>query len=146
MPVDVVTEIIIDRPLDAVAAYSADPRNAPAWYANIKSASLITPPPVGVGSRVEFRARFLGRNIMYTYDIVEFSGARFVMQTPDGQTKWVTTYTWESVNSGEATKMTLRNWGEPGVFASVAKPLLVSSMRRATKGSLRRLKEILEGT
>ena len=147
MPVDVTTEIVIDRSRDAVAAYSADPDNAPAWYANIKTAALITPPPVRVGSRTEFRAKFLGRNITYTYDIVEFvPGERLVMQTTEGQTRWVTTYTWESVDGGKNTRMTLRNYGEPGVFASVAKPLLVRSMRRATESSLRRLKEILERT
>ena len=147
MPVDVTTEIVIERPRDAVAAYAADPRNAPEWYANIKAAELITPPPVRVGSRIQFRARFLGRDVTYTYDITEFVlGERLVMRTPVGQTQWVTTYTWESVDGDRATKMVLRNWGEPGVFASVAKPLLERSMRRATSASLGRLKEIFEPT
>lgn len=146
MVVDVLTEIIINRPRDTVAAYAADPLNAPSWYANIKAAELKTPPPVRVGSRAEFRARFLGRNLVYTYDFAEFvPGERLVMQTPLGQTRWVTTYTWESVDGDRGTRMTLRNWGEPGAFASVAKPLLTRSMHRATTKSLLRLKAILEG-
>jgi len=145
MVVDVLTEIVIDRPRGTVAAYAADPLNVSSWQTNIKAAELKTPPPVQVGSRVEFRAKFLGRNLVYTYDLTEFvPGERLVMQTPEGQTRWVTTYTWESVDGDKGTRMTLRNWGEPGALASVAKPLLVRSMRGAATKSLIRLKAILE--
>jgi polyketide cyclase/dehydrase/lipid transport protein len=143
--VDVVTQIVVDRPRGEVSAYTADPLNAPSWQTNIKAAELKTPPPVRVGSRVEFHARFLGRSLVYTYDFTEFvPGERLVMQTPEGQTRWVTTYTWESIKNGKGTRMTVRNWGEPGVFASVAKPLLERSMRGATSKSLTRLKATLE--
>ena len=37
MDVDVTTEVVIERPLGQVAAYAADPSNAPHWYANIES-------------------------------------------------------------------------------------------------------------
>ena len=42
MPVDVVTETVIARPRAEVAAYAADPANAPRWYVNIKSADWKT--------------------------------------------------------------------------------------------------------
>ena len=35
MPVDVLTETVIKRPLAQVADYATDPGNAPQWYANI---------------------------------------------------------------------------------------------------------------
>ena len=52
MSVDVQTEIDIDRPLAVVAAYAADPSNAPQWYANLDSVAWQTSPPPAVGSKV----------------------------------------------------------------------------------------------
>jgi hypothetical protein len=67
MVVDIVSEITIARPRAEVAAYAADPDNATAWYENIKRVEWASPPPLTVGSRLAFVARFLGRRLAYTY-------------------------------------------------------------------------------
>ena len=66
MAVDVLTEITIDRPVDVVAEYAADPSNAPGWYVKIESVEWETPAAVQAGSKVAFVARFLGRRLAYT--------------------------------------------------------------------------------
>jgi hypothetical protein len=63
MSVDIVTETVIDRPAADVAAFAADPDNAPTWYANIKSIRWESEPPLGLGTRVAFVAEFLGRRL-----------------------------------------------------------------------------------
>lgn len=144
MRVDVVTEIVIDRPSGEVAAYAADPTNAPEWYANIKSVRWQTPPPVAIGSRMDFVAHFLGRRLAYTYEIVELvPGVRLVMRTAQGPFPMETTYTWQRVDGGR-TRMTLRNRGEPTGFATVAAPVMTAAMRRANRKDLANLKRILE--
>lgn len=143
MPVDVVTETVIARPRAEVAAFAGDPSNAPAWYVNIRSVEWRTPPPAAVGSRMAFVARFLGRRLEYTYEIVELApGERLVMRTAEGPFPMETTYTWS--DEGRGTRMTLRNRGEPSGFARIAAPMMSLAMRRAQTGDLAKLKSLLE--
>jgi uncharacterized membrane protein len=144
MPVDVQTEIVIARPREEVAAYACDPDNATAWYRNIKAVDWRTPPPLAVGTRLAFVARFLGRTLAYTYEVREHvPGERFVMSTSEGPFPMETTYTFQDAPGG-STRMTLRNRGEPAGFAKATAPLMAPAMRRANANDLRRLKEILE--
>ena len=144
MPVDVLTEIQIDRPRDEVAAYAADPDNATAWYENIKGVEWETGGPFRIGSRIAFVARFLGRRLAYTYEVTDFVPAkRLVMRTAHGPFPMETTYTWSDTASG-GTKMTLRNRGRPSGFSKLAAPMMVIAMRRANRNDLERLKQILE--
>jgi polyketide cyclase/dehydrase/lipid transport protein len=142
--IDVTTEIDINRPRAEVAAFAADPDAATSWYEDIKAVRWETPRPVQVGSRIAFEARFLGRRLAYTYEIRDFeAGVRLVMSTDTGPFPMETTYTWRDTPGG-ATRMTLRNRGEPSGFANLAAPLLSAQVRRATTRNLRLLKKILE--
>ncbi len=142
--VDVCTETVIRRPCDEVAAYAGDPTHAPEWYANISSVEWRTPPPVAVGSRMDFVATFLGRRLAYTYEVAELEpGRRLVMRTADGPFPMETTYTWEPVDDG--TRMTLRNRGRPSGFSALAGPFMAAAMRRANRKDLTTLKARLEG-
>jgi uncharacterized membrane protein len=142
--VDVLTEITIARPAAVVAAYAADPSNAPAWYANIASVTWETSPPVRTGSRIAFTARFFGRQLGYTYEVTDFTPAkRLVMRTAQGPFPMETTYTWQAL-AGHSTRMTLRNRGEPAGFSRLAAPFMAIAVRRANRKDLGNLRAILE--
>ena len=144
MPVDVLTETVIDRPPAQVAAYAGDPSNAPRWYVNIKSVEWKTPPPMRIGSQLAFVAQFLGRRLAYTYEVIDLvPGRRLVMKTAQGPFPMETTYTWEPVGEGQ-TRMTLRNRGEPAGFSKIAAPFMAAAMRRANRKDLALLKTLLE--
>ncbi len=144
MAVDVRTEIVIGLPRDQVAGYAIDPGHAPEWYANIESVEWETPAPLGVGSRLAFVARFLGRRLAYTYEIAELvPGERLVMRTAQGPFPMETTYTFTEEGS-TSTRMTLRNRGEPKGFSAIGAPVLAAAMRRANRKDLATLKTLLE--
>ena len=142
--VDVTTRIMIDRPRDLVAAFAADPSNAPRWYMNIKSVGWKTTPPVQIGSEVAFVAHFLGRRIAYTYKIVDIVPSRnLVMSTAEGPFPMETSYTWESL-SVDRTEMTLRKRGNASGFSSILSLVMVPAMRSANRKDVARLKRLLE--
>jgi hypothetical protein len=146
MAVDITVETIIARPLAEVAAYAGDPSNAPDWYANIRSVEWRTEPPMTVGSQMDFVATFLGRRLAYTYEVVGLvENEQLVMRTAQGPFPMETTYEWSAEGPG-ATRMRLRNRGQPSGFSRIAAPALAAAVRRNTTKDLARLKQILEGS
>ena len=142
--VDVLTETVFRRPVAEVAAYAGDPTHAPEWYANISSVEWRTPPPVAVGSRMDFVATFLGRRLAYTYEVIELApGERLVMRTAQGPFPMETTYAWRPLEDG-STRMSLRNRGRPRGFSRLAAPFIGAAVRRANRADLARLRNLIE--
>jgi len=141
---NVVTDIIISAPKNIVANYAADPDNAPDWYKNIKSVEWKTPKPLSIGSRIAFKAKFLGKELSYVYEITEFiPGEKLVMRTAEGPFPMETTYLWEAMDN-DTTRMILRNAGKPAGFSKLFSPFMSAAMRRANKKDLILIKSILE--
>ena len=143
MSVDVVTQVEIARARADVASFASDPMNATTWYRNIHAVTWETSPPLAAGSRVRFRARFLGRTLEYTYKVVELVPTeRLVMSMAAGPFPMETSYHWEDTARG--TTMTLRNRGEPEGYLRMVEGVVAAAMRRANRADLARLKALLE--
>jgi uncharacterized membrane protein len=142
--VDVQTEILINKPVHVVAAYAMEPDHAPEWYVNIRSAEWRTEKPLREGSRIAFKAKFLGRELAYVYEVKELvPGKKMVMQTADGPFPMETTYMFEAIDANRS-KMKLRNRGEPSGFSKLFSPFMQMMMRKANKKDLQKIKEIIE--
>lgn len=144
MNVDVITSVEINRPIDVVANFAADPDHAPLWYKNIKYVVWPETKKLVQGGKVDFVAHFLGRRLAYTYEIVSYEAEKkLVMRTAQGPFPMETTYTWQAL-SNHATSMTLRNCGSPQGFNVLIAPFMQWVMRKANKQDLKALKALLE--
>jgi hypothetical protein len=143
MPVDATATGTIARPCEEVAAYLRDPANDTTWIGGLRSARLLTPGPVAVGSRVERVASFLGRRVEYVNEIIELTGERLVMRSVRSPFPMRVTYGHRQAGDG-ATDVSVRVEGDAGRFYALAAPLVGVAVRRSIARDLRNLKRVLE--
>ena len=142
--IDVITEIVINETVDKVYDYAVDPDNAPDWYENIRTVEWKGPKQIKIGSKIAFKAFFLGRELAYIYEIVELvKGKTLVMRTADGPFLMETTYIFTPLDDN-STSMTLRNRGNPSGFSILFSPLMAVMMKKANKKDLRKIKKKIE--
>jgi uncharacterized membrane protein len=144
MSVDVTATATIDRPREEVAAYLRDPANDTSWIGGLRSARLLTPGPVGVGSQVERVAGFLGRRVHYVNEITELTANRLVMRSVRSPFPMRVTYSHRPTEAG-ATEVSVRVEGDAGRYYALLAPLLGVAVRRSITRDLRNLKRALEG-
>ena len=81
------TTTIAASPRDVIT-FIADPANAPRWMRALDTAELLTPGPIGIGSRFREVQSAGGQRIETICEVVEY----------DGETR----YAWKSVSDGPA--------------------------------------------
>jgi uncharacterized membrane protein len=143
MPVDVTATDTIHRPRDQVAAYLRDPANDTEWIGGVRSARLLSPGPVDVGSQVERVAGFLGRRVEYVNEITELTADQLAMRSVRSPFPMRVTYGHRDAGDG-TTEVSVRVEGDASRFYALAAPLLGPAVRRSITRDLRNLKRILE--
>lgn len=143
MAVDVTATGTIQRPRDQVAAYLRDPANDTEWIGGIRSARLLTPGPVAVGSQVERVATFLGRRVHYVNEVTELTADQLAMRSVRSPFPMRVTYGHRDAGGG-MTEVSVRVEGDAGRFYALLAPLLGLAVRRSIGRDLRTLKQVLE--
>jgi uncharacterized membrane protein len=142
--IDVSSQIVVERPRADVAAYTTDPDNAPNWYAGIESVEWQGEHTLRVGTRVRFRAHFLGRHLDYDVEVTDFvPGDHLSLRVVDGPFPMETEYRFESLGDAQ-TRVTQTHRGMPSGFARLAARVLMYAMHRTPMKDLQQLKVILE--
>ena len=82
-------EIVIDRPVTDVFDFVADERNEPRFNPRMARAELLSPEPIGAGSRFLAESRMMGRTFEVTVEYTVFERPRLLgsrsRSTPRGR-------------------------------------------------------------
>lgn len=69
---------VIARPADEVAEFLSDASNNPRWQKGMVSCQWTTAAPIAVGSIYEQKARFMGRDVVSTFEVTAFEPGRLM--------------------------------------------------------------------
>ena len=134
MTIDITAEMSMERPPAEVAAYAMDPANDPAWIGGIREARLLTPAPIGKGSRVARVAYFLRKRIEYVNEVDVFEPGHLLdMHSVKSPFPMRVTYTFE----GDTTTLArIRVAGDPSGIFALAAPLMSRKVKKNVTNDL----------
>ena len=133
----------VARPPEEAFAWLSDFEKAPLWQSGVVEAQFTSEPPLRVGSTYTQRSRFLGKDIVFNFEIIGYEpGRRVEFKTVSGTfpvhiERWV-----EPAASGAIVHALIR--GDASGLYKLASPLLDRMTQRQIEGDYRRLKQVLE--
>jgi uncharacterized membrane protein len=134
----------IARPADEVFDFIANFENNPIWQQGMRSARWTSVPPIHVGSTYEQVARFLGRDVVSSFEVIAYTpGRRITIATRRGSFPITVTRSVEPIDA-QHCRVQANIEGDASGFFRLAKPVLQRLVERSIRGDYRRLKTILE--
>jgi len=125
--------------------YMVNAEHNPEWLANMRSCTWITDPPVGVGSRYEQVATFLGKEVRTSFEVTDLRDGRLITITSLPGSSFPITITREvDPVSERRCRLTETASGEPGGFFRIAEAPMRAMVRRNITRAYRALKSLLE--
>jgi uncharacterized membrane protein len=141
----IVVNIEINRPAPEVFDYLEDVENNPKWLRGMISAQWTTEPPVRVGSRYEQLAKFMGKQIRTSFEVVAHEPPKKItISSREGSSFPITVTRAVEPLDARGCRVTETVDSEPGGFYRIAQPILRVLVRRTIGRDYKRLKALLE--
>jgi carbon monoxide dehydrogenase subunit G len=137
--------VVIERPLEEVFAFVADPRNDTRWIPAVKEVQKTSEGPLRTGTTFEAVFRLLGRRFVASFEIAEYEPKRKVVLEPptSGPVQLTGTRSVEADSGGTRLTFTIEGYTR-GFFWLLPDPLFVLPARRRLKTFFANLKSLLE--
>ncbi len=143
--INIEVRISVSRPPDEVFAFISNFENNPKWQSGMLEAQFTSKGPLGVGSTYVQVAKFLGRRIESTFEVVEYVPNRLV-KAASTSGPFPITFT-RIVDSGmDGAVVSAIVEGDATGFFKLAEPLLARMVRRTVNADYRTLKALLESS
>lgn len=137
--------VVINKPVAECFAYFNNPANNTKWQGQLKDSKLVTPGPVGVGSRLKDTRELAGQKLETEYEITEFEpNKKVTFKSSGGPISYVGTFTFEP--SGNGTKFTSNFDFQVGGVFKLMEGMVVSNAQKQFETDSAKLKQILEAT
>jgi len=134
----------INKPVEEVFSYVANPENLPEWSGIVQEVRKEAQGPPKEGDRFTSVAKFLGRRFETPFEVVSYEPPRRSSHRSTGgpfPQEWTRTF---EQTAGGGTRLTQVTEGEPGGFFRLVGPVLEMAGRRQFKTDLENLKDLLE--
>ncbi|HXA42539.1 MAG TPA: SRPBCC family protein [Candidatus Solibacter sp.] len=133
----------IDRPVSEVWAFLEDFDRMPEWNAGLTKAYPTSEGPLGVGTKIVFEGKFLGRSFEITQEYTEYiPNQRFIAKTAAGPFHLELESTLEPTQDG--TKLTNVYRGESRGFVKLAEPVVVRLVKKQLEAAAETMKALME--
>lgn len=138
------TSVRINRPSDEVFDFISNFENNPLWQSGQVEARFTSEGPLRVGSTYNQVAKFLGRRIESTFEVLEYEPGRKVKAASTSGSFPITFTRMVEARDGGAEVSAVVE-GDASGFFKLAEPLLARMVQRSVDADYRNLKQILEG-
>jgi hypothetical protein len=136
--------VMVERPVEEVFAFTADPNNDALWLSATLETEQTSEGPVGVGATFRNTTKFLGRRFDTSYEMTENEPLhRQCYRVTSGPIPGEICYLFEPTDGG-STRFTQIFEAEVGGFFRLAEPLVARAIRRQMEADMATMKDLLE--
>jgi uncharacterized protein YndB with AHSA1/START domain len=136
--------VVVERPVDDVFAFLADPDNLPRWQSGLVEVHKVGT-NTGVGARHHEVRSFMGKQIDQTLEVTAYEPPqRLDFTVVEGPLSLCVGHT--LTDEGGGTRIDVVGEGEIGPLFRLAEPFVVRAVRKQSESDFRRLKKVLEGS
>jgi len=138
---------VVARTGDEVFTFFADASNNPKWQDGMVSCQWTSEPPIVIGSTYEQKARFMGREIVSTFEVTKYEPGRLIAIETIKSTFPIQVVRMVEPTDVDSCRVSAHITGGPEKgFAKLVEPLIGRSAQKSVDRDYDRLVQLLEST